>query len=270
MKFTVESVIKKAPRIGQLHQFKGSAEINLETPLAVLHTQAGHIPHITHEVFKLISKEPHILQIPLVSIHNYSDVMQTYNGDIAEFIGNKDSLTYITLNDPSNLTKQGHHVKEKVPVFTKNGKVLYDSKKYMSLIESLKPDMYCLLSDGDTNIASAQKRLTKSVDNTVIFNEQCISYHKKSLALKDAFVIAPIAGGYCSKSRQKCLELILPNNKYVQGYLIDGLHNNGPEVEFLPFNDVSHIVEEIIDNLPIEKLKANLNRKICCSYIFYR
>lgn len=256
MKFTAKSVSKCLPRIGQLGQIKEKPDIVLETPLVLLHTQGGHIPHITHEVFKLISKEPQILQIPLVSMHCYQEIIKLYNGRISEFVGSKNSLTCITLHDPSNLMKQGHHMKEKVPIFTKNGKVFYDSDKYMDMIESFKPDMYILLSDGDTNVSSPHKRVLKALDNTVAFNQQCLSRHKKSDTLQDTFVIAPIAGGYCLRSRQKCIDSILPNDSHVQGYLIDGLHNNGPEVEFLPFLEVKPVVECVLKKLPPEKLRA--------------
>lgn len=256
MKFTVKCVLQRAPRLGELSQIKGKPDLILETPLALLHTQGGHIPHITHAVFKLVTNEPQILQIPLVSMHNYHEAVRLYNGRVSEFVGSKESLTCITLHDPSNLTKQGHHVKEKVPIFTKNGKVLYDSEKYMDIIETFKPDMYVLLSDGDTNVSSPQKRIEKSLENTVIFNQQCMDRHQKSETLTDMFVIAPIAGGYCLRSRLKCLESVIHNDPHIQGYLIDGLHNNGPEVEFLPFMEAKPVVEGLIEKLPSEKLRA--------------
>ncbi|KAJ8938441.1 hypothetical protein NQ314_011477 [Rhamnusium bicolor] len=254
MKFCIRNPQKRAPRLGILKNIEGRTNIEIETPVVLLHTQGGHIPHVTHEVFKLVSKEPQILQIPLVSMHNFQETMEYYNGTISEFIGNKDSLTCLTLQDPSNLTKQGHHVKEKVPIWTKNGKVLYDSEMYMNIVESFKPDMYYLLSDGDTNKTSAPKRISKAVEHTIIFNNQCLERHKKSNILKKAFVMAPIAGGYCLKSREKCIQAILKNTNELGGFLIDGLHNNGPEVEFLPFEEVRDVVEYVIKSVPQEKL----------------
>ncbi|KAJ8974602.1 hypothetical protein NQ317_019347 [Molorchus minor] len=238
MKFIVRNSKNRAPRLGLLKNIEGKTDVEIETPVVLLHTQGGHIPHVTHEVFKLVSKEPQILQIPLVSMHNFQETMQYYNGTISEFIGSKDSLTCLTLQDPSNLTKQGHHVKEKIPIWTKKGKVLYDSEMYMNIVESFKPDMYYLLSDGDTNKSSAPKRISK----------------RKSDVLKKTFVMAPIAGGYCLKSRERCIEAVLANESDVGGFLIDGLHNNGPEVEFLPFVEVKDVVEHVIKKLPPEKL----------------
>ncbi|KAH1003635.1 hypothetical protein HUJ04_003520 [Dendroctonus ponderosae] len=208
----------------------------------------------TKEADLAVDKED--IKIPVVSMHNYLEAIHLYDGRVADFVGSKDSLTCVTLNDPSNLMKQGHHNKDKVPIFTKRGKVLYDSENYMDMVEKLRPDMYIILSDGDTNMTSSNKRVSKAVENTVSFNQRCIERHKKSEKLKDAFVIAPIAGGYCVKSRKQCLELLSPNEPDVQGYLIDGLHNNGPEVELISFSEVKPIVDYVISKLPPGKLRA--------------
>nr|CAH7718603.1 unnamed protein product [Callosobruchus chinensis] len=256
MKFFVRGSQKRGPRLGALRCIENnSSDIEIETPVVLLHTQGGHIPHITHEVFKLVSKEPQILQIPLVSMQNFKDTMTYYNGTISEFIGSKNSLTCLTLHDPSNLTKQGHHIKDKIPIWTKRGKVLYDADMYMDVVESFKPDMYYLLSDADTNKTSSQKRISKAVEQTIVFNRQCLERHEKSEILKKMFVMAPVAGGYCLKSREHCINRsLLENTNEVNGFLIDGLHNNGPEVEFLPYEEIKSTVQLIIEKLPPEKL----------------
>ncbi|XP_023014371.2 queuine tRNA-ribosyltransferase accessory subunit 2 [Leptinotarsa decemlineata] len=253
MKFSIRTPRHRAPRLGVL-KIENKPDLEMETPLVLLHTQGGHIPHVTHEVFKLVSTEPQILQIPLVSMHCFQETSQYYNGTISEFIGSKNSLTCLTLQDPSNLTKQGHHIKDKIPIWTKQGKVLYDSEMYMNIVESFKPDMYYLLSDGDTNMTSSQKRVSKAVENTITFSKQCLERHRKSDILKDMFVMAPIAGGYCLNSREKCIKAIMKDQDVLDGFLIDGLHNNGPEVEFLPFNELKPVVSYVIDKLPPEKL----------------
>lgn len=257
MKFKVNRITRGLPRLGKLDEFDNKPELTLETPLAMLHTQGGQVPHITHEVLKLVSTSPHILQIPLVSIHNFKDAMTFYDGGINDFIGFQEGVSCLTLHDPSNITQQGFHVKDKVPIWTKNGKVYYTAESYMDTVEVLKPDMYCLLSDGDTNQSSSQKRLVKAVDNTIMFNKTCLKVHRNSETLKSMFAIAPVAGGYNLKSREKCLsEILKDDDEYVGGYLIDGLHNNGPEVEFLPFTDVEPIVEFVVNKLPAEKLRV--------------
>ncbi|KAK9891433.1 hypothetical protein WA026_014670 [Henosepilachna vigintioctopunctata] len=256
MKFLVEKLSKCAPRLGILKELHGQPNTTLQTPLVMLHTQGGQVPHITHEVMKLVSKNLHILQIPLVSVYNFKEAMDYFDGAISEFIGDGESICCLTLQDPSNLTQQGFHSKGKVPIWTKNGKVYYDSRTYMDTVQSFKPDMYHLLSDGDTNLSSPQKRLTKAVDNTISFHKECLEIHRNSKNLKNCLVIAPVAGGYSIPHRKNCLDNILLDDQEVGGYLIDGLHNNGPEVEFIPFVEIQPIVEFIIKNVPPSKLRA--------------
>lgn len=154
-------------------------------------------------------------------------------------------ISCVTVQDPGDLTQPGHHYKDHVPLWTRSGKILLNSDKYMDIIETFKPDMYYLLSDGDTNIASAQKRITKAVDNTINFVNKCLDRHKRSDALHNAFVMAPITGGYCLKSRKRCLDEIA-HKDLINGFLVDGLHNNGPEVELLSFKEIKDVVQLIV------------------------
>lgn len=155
-------------------------------------------------------------------------------------------VSCMTVQDPAQLTQSGFHIKDFVPIWTRNGKVLINSNKYMDCIEAFKPDMYYLLSDGDTNKASKNKRITKSVDNTVKYFTECMERHKKSgTVLKNSFVLAAVAGGYCKDSRERCIKSV-SGNDLVGGYFIDGLHNNGPEVEFVPFKEVESITAYVI------------------------
>lgn len=158
----------------------------------------------------------------------------------------KSCISCVTVQDPGDLTQPGYHYKDHMPLWTRSGKILLNSDKYMDIIETFKPDMYYLLSDGDTNVASAQKRITKAVDNTINFVNKCLERHKKSDVLKNAFVMAPITGGYCLKSRKRCLDETGINKDLISGYLVDGLHNNGPEVEFMSHKEIRDVIELVV------------------------
>lgn len=116
----------------------------------------------------------------------------------------------------------------------------------MDIIEAYKPDIYSLLSDSDTMHCSSKKRMSKSVDHTLYFLQQCLDRHSKSKILQHSAIVAPIEGGYCLHSRNRCLEGVLKHQDKFGGFLINGLHNNGPEMEFLPGEEVFPIVEHII------------------------
>ncbi|GJQ71151.1 hypothetical protein Trydic_g1052 [Trypoxylus dichotomus] len=237
MKFFVKSASKSSPRLGVLKDINKRENLKLDTPLAMLYTRGGSIPHITHEVYQICCKDPQIIQIPVVSTYQFHDAMEGYPGSISEFVGMKSCISCVTVQDPGDLTQPGHHYKDYMPLWTRSGKILLNSEKYMDIIETFKPDMYYLLSDGDTNIASAQKRVTKAVDNT------------------NAFVMAPITGGYCLKSRKRCLDLI-KEKELIDGFLIDGLHNNGPEVEFLTYTEIKDVIDLVVREVPENKLLA--------------
>lgn len=158
----------------------------------------------------------------------------------------KDCMTCMTLQDPGNLTQSGHHFKDSLPIWTRNGKILINPKSYMNAVEKFKPDMYYFLSDGDTNICSAIKRVNKAVERTLLFFRECLERHKQSAVLKNSFAMAPISGGYCLKARERCINEVLKADEWISGYLIDGLHNNGPEVEFLKLAEIKPVVELVI------------------------
>lgn len=127
----------------------------------------------------------------------------------------------------------------------------------MKIIEAFKPTFYHPLCDGDTQIDSSKKRTTKSVDRTEEFIDTCIEYHRKSESLKDSFIIGPIEGGYDKIARSNSIKIL---GKYdeINGYLIDGLHCNGPNVASIDRQSVTDIVNHCINELPNEKLRMML------------
>lgn len=179
-------------------------------------------------------------------MHTFKEALQYYDGTLSKFIGSEDSLTCLTSHDPCNITKQGHHATHKIPIWTRNGKVLYDAESYMDIVESFKPDMYTILSDGDTNMSSAEKRITKSMNNSLYFYKECLKRHRNSAVLKNAFVVAPIVGGYKIVARENYISSLLQDIKDIDGFLIDGLHNNGPETEFLNYSEIDPIIRCVL------------------------
>lgn len=193
-----------------------------------------------------LEDETYLLQVPLVSTYSFLESMSTFGGKIADFIGMKDCITCMSVQDPGNLTQSGHHFKDCIPLWTRHGKVLLNSDAYMKAVESFKPDIYYFLSDGDTNISSPAKRITKAVDRTILFFRECLEQHKNSRLLQNTFAMAAIAGGYCIRERERCINEIDKDSDAIGGFLIDGLHNNGPEVEFLDFEELKTVVKFVI------------------------
>jgi queuine tRNA-ribosyltransferase subunit QTRTD1 len=62
--------------------------------------------------------------------------------------------------------------------------------------------------------------------------------------LKKSAILGVVEGGYNIEGRAKSAKYL--SNSPVFGYVIDGLHKNGPDVEKLTFGDVKPILEECL------------------------
>lgn len=115
---------------------------------------------------------------------------------------------------------------------------------YMNVIETFKPDMYVALCDGDTNINSSKRRVSNSVQSSMTFFNECFNKHSSSEALKSSEILGAIEGGYDKDARTISINYL--KTKPVIGYVIDGLHNNGPDVKNIPSEQIREIVQYTI------------------------
>ena len=65
-------------------------------------------------------------------------------------------------------------------MWARGGRKLLNPTSYISNIEGLKPDIFQMLCDGDTNVNSSNKRVKKSVDSTLKFAALCDSLKANS------------------------------------------------------------------------------------------
>ena len=86
----------------------------------------------------------------------------------------------MTLQDSGTLTPEGYHDKNSVSMWARGGRKLLNPTSYISYVEGLKPDIFQMLCDGDTNVDSSTKRVKKSVDSTLKFATLCASLKEKS------------------------------------------------------------------------------------------
>ena len=63
----------------------------------------------------------------------------------------------------------------------------------------------------------------------------------------------PLEGGYSVEGREISAKYLA--NSSVFGFVIDGLHNNGPDVEHFTSGDVKPVLEETLKHLPNEKFR---------------
>ncbi|XP_050074713.1 queuine tRNA-ribosyltransferase accessory subunit 2 [Anopheles maculipalpis] len=256
MKFTLSTVTKCSGRLGVLGGLDRLPTLSLPTPAIIFHTKGGSIPHLSKEAFQHVYNEPAaVLHLSISNTLHMQDVVKASRMTIAEFIAQSNCATMLFPRDPSEVPIPGTPEKDLLPVYTRNGRRSISLEQYMTLVEAFRPDAYAPLYDGDTDGKSSKKRELKSLERTEKFVEQCLEWHRKSDALRASHLIGPVVGGYNEKLREKSIEMLRKADDLFAGYLIDGLHTNGPSVARLDGTAVLPIVESVCKALPEEKVR---------------
>ncbi|XP_014471793.1 PREDICTED: queuine tRNA-ribosyltransferase subunit QTRTD1 homolog isoform X3 [Dinoponera quadriceps] len=225
--FFTESVVCCAARIGILSGFERFPNLSFETPLLLTYTKGGSVPHLTKDVFKMVTSEQQLLSVSLSSTILMADSIKELNISFADFVGMKDYLNLLSIHDPADTTNSGFQQLDSISIWPRTGRSRLTAKKYMELVQTFKPDLYVALCDGDTNINSSAKRVSNAVDRSKILLEQCLSIHQDSGMLKSTGIL-------------------------------DGLHNNGPSVQNISSKLIKHVVQHTTNLLPADKIRASM------------
>uniref|UniRef100_A0A182WKD4 Queuine tRNA-ribosyltransferase accessory subunit 2 n=1 Tax=Anopheles minimus TaxID=112268 RepID=A0A182WKD4_9DIPT len=255
MKFTLSTITKCSGRLGVLGGLDRLPNLSLATPAIIFHTKGGSIPHISKEAMQHVCNEPSFLHLSISNTLHMQDAVQASSMTIAEFIAQTNCAALLFPRDPSEIPIPGVPEKELLPVYTRNGRRNISLEQYMTLVESFRPDAYVPLYDGDTDMHSSKKREQKSLDRTEKFVEQCLEWHRGSDTLRSCRIIGPVVGGYNEKLRENSIEFLRKSDDLFAGYLIDGLHMNGPSVARLDGTALLPIVTNVCKQLPEEKVR---------------
>nr|CAG4640977.1 EOG090X08JG [Eulimnadia texana] len=194
------------------------------------------------------SLETSRLWLPLVTFSENYEVLQAYGKTMSEFVGMKEYLSYVTVQDPAIATPQGYNEKSYVSIWGRSGRKQVDAGTFIEMMEAQKPDVIQILADGDTDLNSSKKRLTKAVDRTLSFAETCWALKEKSEVLKNTPVIASVEGGYSARERLRCIKSLKSYN--FSAYVLDGFHTGGNAAETLSTEQTVLVLEEILPELP--------------------
>ncbi|XP_071445947.1 queuine tRNA-ribosyltransferase accessory subunit 2 [Hetaerina americana] len=255
MKFAICTVSNTSrARTGTLKYLNSLPDMGLETPMLFLYSKGGCVPHLTLDVLESVTKEPLAIQLPLSTTMSCYKSMKEYKNGISNFIGMKNSLMYCTVQDPAISTPLGYNMMDKVSIWSRSGKEHVDAERYMDVMEAFRPDMYQCLGDGETNVSSTNKRIQKSIKRSLEMFHKCLERHRQSEVLKKSGFLALLEGGYDISSRKSYVKEIAESD--VDGYVIDGLHSNGPEVEFMEVEKAIPVIREIVKELPESKFRV--------------
>jgi len=254
MRLVIEHVGRSGARAGQLELRK---ETVLSTPLLLVSTRGGAVPHLTRETLGHIwPVAPPAVNVPYQWHVKQADVLAQFGGGVGKFLGLGESSVWVSVQDPGERTPSGYHTNNAVSVWTGGGgknKEVIDAKKYMQGIQALRPDVFVSLCDGDTPADCSNKRLSKSVSKTVDFLDKCLDYKSEMRDLADTGIIGVIEGGRDGKSREWSAKQTAA--RPVDGFLLDGLHLNGEDAEKMAFEEIGPIVKDVLELLPEEKVR---------------
>ncbi|BET02452.1 Queuine tRNA-ribosyltransferase catalytic subunit 1 [Nesidiocoris tenuis] len=253
MKFSFNAVNGSRARSGTLTGFSRFPDIVFETPLLLFYTKGGSIPHLTHEVLQLLTTEQQTVQITLPTTYHSHEAVKQFKKGISSFVGLQECLTCLSVQDPAYKTPVGYNKQRNVSIWTNQGRVSLNSSEYMDIVEAFKPDFYEALSNGDTNIDTAKKKIGKVVESSKQLFDGCLQRHCSSELVNTSGILAAVEGGYNSEARKKSAASY--KNAPVDGFVINGLHNNGPDVEEIDFKSIEDVIDVTVDNLPSDKLR---------------
>ncbi|RZF48119.1 hypothetical protein LSTR_LSTR002185 [Laodelphax striatellus] len=253
MKFILENSNKV--RFGKICSLSRSPNLELETPVLLVNTKAGSVMHLSHEVLMKIDGPIQCLQVPLSNSAKCYEGVRGFKKGIMEFAGMKGFLSYCSVHDPAEKLTKGKNEKEQISVNTCNGRIYITVQRYMEIMEAFQPDMYEALSDGYNDSNSSNRRLCKSSANSMSYFDECMRIHEKSKILKQTPVFGVIEGGHNLIYKEKIISHLL-GNPNVCGFVISGLHSNGPDVEKLCFSSIESVVHQTLKLLPDDRVKV--------------
>lgn len=157
----------------------------------------------------------------------------------------QEHLTFLTIQDPNELTNKGFQQTDSISVWSRHGRHTLNAEEYMNIVDVIKPDIYLALCDGDTDCHSTAKHVQKSVRRSENLLKQCLARHNNSETLKFSGILGAVEGGYEINERERCINY-LKNHDSLLGYVIDGLHRNGPKTATIKYEEIEKILQHTI------------------------
>ncbi|KAJ8667293.1 hypothetical protein QAD02_008955 [Eretmocerus hayati] len=253
MKFVTDSVSRCVARLGKLTEIERMPDSVFETPLLLVHTQRGTVPHLCKDVLKMLTKEQQFMLATLPSTLPMADYVKQCNS-FSEYVSLQEYPFLLGIQDPTGVIDGSHQSSTYVSIWSRNGRFSVTPEKYMKVVETFKPDVYVALCDGATDAQSSQKRVSKAADKSKNFLEKCIRHHENSEILKNKGLLGSVQGGYNLHARENYINFL--KDQPLLGYVIDGLHTNGISTENITMDQIRAVIEHCLNLLPVDKLKV--------------
>lgn len=97
--------------------------------------QGGSVVNLTADVLSWVFSSPQLLWVPLSNSIQLENGVKVQNDGVAKFVGLPGHATCVTFSNLSEETPTGHFESNKIPLWTKNGKKMTSSNRYLKIIK---------------------------------------------------------------------------------------------------------------------------------------
>jgi len=250
MRLVIDHVGRGGERAGQLEMRGGRV---LATPLLLVSTRGGAVPHLTRETIGFMSDPFPPINLPFQYHVKQTEVLKLFGKGIGNFVGLGESSSWVTVQDPSEKTPSGYHGNINVSVWQACNRTVVDPKSFMQGIKAMNPDVFVSLCDGDTPPDCSNKRVSKSVSKSLEFLDECLEMKAEMVELTDTAIVGAVEGGRDPKARERSAKETA--SRPVDAFLLDGFHTNGEEGENMLFEEVEPLIKDVMSLLPKDKPK---------------
>lgn len=250
MRLVIDHVGRGGERAGQLELRGGRV---LATPLLLVSTRGGAVPHLTRETIGFMNDPSPPINLPFQYHVKQTEVLKLFGKGIGNFVGLGESSSWVTVQDPSEKTPTGYHGNKNVSVWQGTNRNTVDPNSFMQVIKAMNPDVFIALCDGDTPPDCSNKRVYKSVSKSLEFLDECLELKTEMVELTDTAIIGAVQGGRDPKSRERSAKETA--SRPVDAFLLDGFHTNGEEGEQMLFEEVEPLIKDVLGLLPKDKPK---------------
>ncbi|CDW55933.1 queuine tRNA ribosyltransferase [Trichuris trichiura] len=257
MKFTLRGTMEGVGRCGYITEWAGR-EVHLQTPMLLLHTIAGHVPHLSHEVLRLtellkLAKQQTVWLNAVGGLYGSRigalSAVKESGMSIRQFLGlPDDTLVFLSFNDPAVSMHSGCNDDSSSSVFTRSGRMKVSMDSYKFFLNKFTGCAQALC-DSDNPAGSSNRRLEKSVRRSLAFAAECLKICNQNVC----GIFGTVVGGYDLNQRIHCCEK-LNGLTGLQGYVFEGFHSFG-DVSNLPLNHVVSLVQSCLELLPTDRLR---------------
>ncbi|XP_003375095.1 queuine tRNA-ribosyltransferase domain-containing protein 1 [Trichinella spiralis] len=252
MKLKITGMADGFGRLAGIVDWCRGAGTAVQTPCCCIYTIGGHVPHLLHDVVRLVELfhwNDVILQIPLSTLIDSWSAVEQFKGGLKRFVGLPDeSMLLLTVNDPAQTLRSGYNCATSASVFGRAGRHKLDPQLFRRILHAFQADCFQAISDSDNPIDASKKRLNKSVDRTVFFSRACAEYAKQS----NEQLFCTVVGGYDQAERIRCCKQL--SSLSVDGYSFEGFHNFG-DLSALSVGSVIPILKSCFEHLPTERIR---------------